>query len=186
MRRKYIWSLGILGLAVFISFNLLTFFRVHKLQSALTEQIAEQRQALAEAHMLKKNLLANIRLEQMKFDLLSQMPEDSGRIVILFPNEICDICYRDLFGTLKELSDKKKERIVAVVPVRFNESPSYYLLGQRPGVVKSSRRTNIDLHYGWRTRNTCPVDLQQNGIVGERIYDDGGGLMSGYKFLFGF
>lgn len=126
MRRKYIWSLGILGLAVFISFNLLTFSRVRKLQSALTEQTAEQRQALAEAHMLKKNLLANIRLEQMKFDLLSLMPEDSGRIVILFPNEICDICYRDLFGTLKELSDKKKERIVAVVPVRFKRNFEVY------------------------------------------------------------
>lgn len=126
MRHKYIWSLGILGLAVLISFSLLTFSRVRELQSALTKQTVEQRQALAEAYMLKKNLLANIRLEQMKFDVLSRMPEDSGRIVILFPDEICDICYQALFDTLKELPDKMKERIVAVVPVRFKRNFEVY------------------------------------------------------------
>lgn len=125
MKPKY-WIPGILGLAVFLTFSVMTFFRIRTLQLDLATQINRQKQALAETYVLGKNLLTNIRLEQMKFDVPVSMPEDSGRVVILFPEEVCDICYRDLFNTLKELPDRKKERIVAVVPVRFKRNFEVY------------------------------------------------------------
>ena len=112
----------VVGVVMLLLLNELLNYR--KYLPKLIQQIDSLQEQLFET---ERNIFVPLKFQDFSLDpIKNDTLSLADKFVLIFPEDICNVCYEKVFYNMSELSPELKEKIVAIVPPKFRRKFSVY------------------------------------------------------------
>lgn len=115
--------LTLLGLAIVI---IVLAYHINLYQSKITKLLAYTNELNSTLIQQKENIFLPLKIKDYTIPEKSSFEKLQNKIVLLFPEDICNVCHEKKFYNIKNLKDEQKKEIVTIVPLKFKRNFSIY------------------------------------------------------------
>lgn len=116
-------QLTLLGLAIVI---IVLAYHINLYQSKITKLLVYTNELNSTLIQQKENIFLPLKIKDYTIPEKSSFQELQNKIVLLFPEDICNVCHEKIFYNIENLKDEQKKDIVTIVPLKFKRNFSIY------------------------------------------------------------